>query len=82
LLEEFSKWTPSALPVKGSDLISMNFPLGLLFKLTLDEVRQVWKYFDFTLTKEELLEKVPGIFEKVKATPRKKSPKPTRKRRD
>jgi hypothetical protein len=25
---------------------------------------------------------VPGIFEKVKATPRKKSPKPTRKRRD
>jgi hypothetical protein len=82
LLEEFSKWIPPALPVKGSDLVSMNIPKGPLFKLTLDEVRQVWKYSYFTLTKEELLEKVPEIFEKVKATPRKKSPKPKRKRRD
>ncbi|XP_048736146.1 CCA tRNA nucleotidyltransferase 1, mitochondrial-like isoform X2 [Ostrea edulis] len=82
LLEEFSKWTPPALPATGSDLIDMNIPRGPLFKLTLDEVRQVWKYSDFTLTKEELLEKIPEIFEKVKATPRKKSPKPKRKRRD
>ena len=70
------------MPVKGSDLISMNIPKGPLFKMTLDEVRQVWKYSDFTLTKEELLEKVPEIFEKVKALPRKKSPKQKRKRRD
>ncbi|XP_061165986.1 CCA tRNA nucleotidyltransferase 1, mitochondrial-like [Saccostrea echinata] len=82
LLEEFRQWTPPFLPVSGNDLVSLNIPKGPLFKRTLDEVRQVWKLSDFSLTRDELLERVPQILENVKATPRKQSPKPKRKRKE
>lgn len=81
LLEEFRKWPIPTLPVTGSDLVKMNIPKGPLFKQTFDEVRQRWKFSDFTLTKEELLDMVPQISEDLKLNPRKQSPKPKRKRR-
>lgn len=81
LLEEFRKWPIPTQPVTGSDLVKMNIPKGPLFKQTFDEVRQRWKFSDFTLTKEELLDMVPQISEDLKLNPRKQSPKPKRKRR-
>ncbi|XP_022335319.2 CCA tRNA nucleotidyltransferase 1, mitochondrial-like [Crassostrea virginica] len=82
VLEEFRSWSPPLLPVSGTDLLSFDIPRGPLYKRTIDEIRQKWKYSDFKLTKEELLEMVPQILEEVKSTPVKKSPKPKRKRRN
>ena len=82
VLEEFRSWSPPLLPVSGTDLLSFDIPKGPLYKRIIDEIRQKWKYSDFKLTKEELLEMVPQILEEVKSTPVKKSPKPKRKRRN
>ncbi|KAK3094044.1 hypothetical protein FSP39_023423 [Pinctada imbricata] len=64
VLEEFKEWTPPKFPVDGRKLIDMNVAKGPIFKATLDELQQIWKFSDFKLTLEELLGRVGEIVTK------------------
>ena len=64
VLEEFNCWHIPDLPVNGKMLLDHKVPQGPIMKATLDELRQIWKFSDFVLKKEELLERVEDIVRK------------------
>ena len=58
LLVEFKSWDIAKFPVTGKDLLAAGVPKGKGFGAVMDEVRQWWMDSNFTLTKEQLLERL------------------------
>lgn len=52
-------------PIKGPDLVQCDVPRGPMFAITLTELRRIWKESGYTLTKEQLLEKVPDVLKTI-----------------
>nr|KAG5700894.1 hypothetical protein BaRGS_012301 [Batillaria attramentaria] len=65
LLEEFRNWTPQRFPITGHDLFSKNVPKGPVFAKTLNELRQLWKESNYSMSKEELLDRIEEVAKKV-----------------
>ncbi|XP_076096550.1 CCA tRNA nucleotidyltransferase 1, mitochondrial-like [Mytilus galloprovincialis] len=65
LMDQFMKWESPKFPVNGYDLVDRQIPKGPIFQGTLHELKQIWKFSMFTKTKEELLENLDEIVEKV-----------------
>lgn len=66
MLKAFSAWTMPKFPVTGYDLVAAKVPKGPVFAKTLNELRQLWKESNFSLSKEDLLSHVDDIAEKMK----------------
>ena len=60
-LPEFLKWTPAKFPITGFDLFAQNVPKGPAFAKTLHDLRQIWKESVYTMTKEDLVAKIPEV---------------------
>lgn len=61
IYESFDKWVPPRFPVTGYHLMEMEVPKGPIFNKTLNSLKEIWKESNYTLNKEELLEKVQEI---------------------
>lgn len=61
LLSEFLNWSPQRFPVTGYDLFARNVPKGPVFSKTLNDLRQIWKESAYTLSKEELVDRIEGV---------------------
>lgn len=61
LLSEFLSWTPLHFPVSGRDLFSKNVPIGPVFLKTITALRQIWKESNYSMSKEELVNKIEEI---------------------
>lgn len=64
-MDQFMKWESPKFPVNGYDLVDRQIPKGPIFQGTLHALKQIWKFSMFTKTKEELLENLDEIVEKV-----------------
>ncbi|XP_059176457.1 CCA tRNA nucleotidyltransferase 1, mitochondrial-like isoform X2 [Physella acuta] len=65
MAEEFPSVKLPQLPVSGHDLTQNNVPRGPKFASTLNELRKIWKDSRYTLSKEELIEKIPQVLENL-----------------
>lgn len=65
LLEEFQNWTPHRFPITGHDLFSKNVPKGPVYAKTLNELRQVWKESNYSMSKEELVDRIEEVVKRV-----------------
>ena len=61
LLLSISNWTAPRLPVTGFDLIKAGVEKGKKMTAVLTELTKLWKESDFMMTKEELVEAIPGF---------------------
>ncbi|XP_005110733.1 CCA tRNA nucleotidyltransferase 1, mitochondrial [Aplysia californica] len=62
--EKFPTMELPQLPVKGHDL-PKTVPKGPKFAVTLNELRRIWKESRYTLSKEQLLAKIPEVLENL-----------------
>ncbi|KAK7103102.1 hypothetical protein V1264_018065 [Littorina saxatilis] len=67
LLAEFQTWTPPRFPITGHDLFSKSVPKGPVFAKTLNDLRALWKESNYTLTKEDLLDRIEEVVSKHKS---------------
>jgi tRNA nucleotidyltransferase (CCA-adding enzyme) len=64
ILQEFENWSPAKFPITGYDLFAHNVPKGPAFSKTLSDLRQIWKESAYTLTKKDLVERIPEVVKK------------------
>ena len=61
LLSAIAGWTPPRLPVTGFDLIKAGVEKGKKMTTVMSQLTRLWKESDFAMTKEELVEAIPGF---------------------
>lgn len=61
LADELCNWQPPAFPVSGNDLKQTGVKPGPMFGKLLHELRHMWMESYYSLSKEELLEKVEHL---------------------
>lgn len=59
----------------GHDLTQRDVPRGPKIALTLNELRKIWKDSRYTLSKEELLDRIPEVLERIPDNLKKKRKK-------
>uniref|UniRef100_A0A2C9JVM8 Poly A polymerase head domain-containing protein n=2 Tax=Biomphalaria glabrata TaxID=6526 RepID=A0A2C9JVM8_BIOGL len=72
---EFPALKLPVLPVTGHDLTQRDVPRGPKIALTLNELRKIWKDSRYTLSKEELLDRIPEVLERIPDNLKKKRKK-------
>ncbi|KAH9507310.1 CCA tRNA nucleotidyltransferase 1, mitochondrial [Bulinus truncatus] len=73
--EDFPSVKLPELPVTGHDMTQNNVPRGPKIAFTLHELRKIWKESGYKLNREELLDKIPSILEKLPDSAKKKKKK-------
>lgn len=63
LVEDIKEWQVPAFPVNGNDLKQYNIKPGPSFGKILNRLKEMWKESYYTLSREELLEKVNGLLQ-------------------
>lgn len=67
LVKDISEWKIPEFPVNGNDLKQFNIKPGPNFGKVLSRLKETWKDSYFSLSKEELLEKVEKLLESQKS---------------
>lgn len=65
IAQTFPETELPVFPIKGSDLVKSDVPRGPKFAMTLSELRTLWIESKYTLTTEQLLEKIPHVLENL-----------------
>lgn len=73
LLERFRCWDVPKFPVNGNMLLERGLRSGPKFATVLARLKEMWFDSDFTMTAEQLLEKLPDILAEVKTSKSKKA---------
>ena len=63
LVQDIKEWQVPAFPVNGNDLKQYNIKPGPNFGKILNRLKESWKESYYTLSREELLEKVNGLLQ-------------------
>ncbi|XP_014288340.1 CCA tRNA nucleotidyltransferase 1, mitochondrial [Halyomorpha halys] len=65
LLHDFQAWEPPSFPVNGLVLKENGVPSGKILGNVLKELKNIWIDKDFSIKKEDLIEMIPGVLNKL-----------------
>ena len=63
LIRDITEWKIAEFPVNGNDLKQYNIKPGPTFGKILNRLKELWKESYYTLSRQELLEKVKGLLQ-------------------